>query len=275
MRPIWLFEADVFGTTAEPFKEEVRRQGMICSAMRQSLLASGQPDRIGGRLVAADDCVICFGSFPFIQHVQCQRNWLPGAWCKAEELSYAAGARHLGPFLLNRAHAIVDVNEALARHDELFDRFAEAGRVFVRPDGCQKTFTGRVVAHEEFVAALGPARYASGTRVVVARPRPIEREWRTVIAEGRLLTGGQYYRGGQIELVPDCPAPVRAFVENVLSSVVWRPDELFMIDVGECEDKLAVVEVSGFSNSALYPCDYRIVAETAARLAEAAWSRAR
>jgi hypothetical protein len=39
MRPTWLFEADVFGLTAEPLKAEIRRQEMWCHVTRQSLLA--------------------------------------------------------------------------------------------------------------------------------------------------------------------------------------------------------------------------------------------
>ena len=39
MRPTWLFEADVFGQTAEPLKAEIRRHGMWGHVTRQNPLA--------------------------------------------------------------------------------------------------------------------------------------------------------------------------------------------------------------------------------------------
>ena len=44
MRPTWLFEADVFGRTAEPLKAEIRRQGMVWHVTRQDLLSARRDD---------------------------------------------------------------------------------------------------------------------------------------------------------------------------------------------------------------------------------------
>src|SRR5262249_32527727 len=62
--PAWLFEADVFGATADPIKAEIRRRGMGCEITRQDLLARGLAAQHLG------DCVIACGSFPFVRHVQ-------------------------------------------------------------------------------------------------------------------------------------------------------------------------------------------------------------
>src|SRR5436305_1417862 len=114
MRPTWLFEADVFGQTADPLKAEVRRQGMACHVTRQD----------------------------------------------------------------------------------------------------------------------------PPTRVVVAEPRPVGREWRLVIADGVVVGAGQYMADGDIETDPGCPAAVRAFADAALAAVAWRPDEVFMFDVCESDGEL-------------------------------------
>jgi ATP-grasp domain, R2K clade family 3 len=273
MRPTWLFEADVFGQTAEPLKAEVRRQGMWCHVTRQGLLARGGGDAYGGHRIAADDCVVACGCYPFVRFVQDNRRWVPGAWCSLENLACSAYYPHFRPYLLNRRHRITTAIEAVRDQDALFAALGRAGRVFVRPDGCQKVFTGRVVAEAEFRTALAPARYDPDTRVVVAEPRAIAREWRLIVAEGVVIAASRYLVGGEIRVEAGCPADVLAFAAEMLAAVPWRPDAIFMADVCESGGGLYLLELNGFSCSAVYPCDYRAVVAGAGDLAIRAWER--
>jgi hypothetical protein len=273
MRPTWLFEADVFGRTAEPLKVEVRRQGMWCHVTRQDLLARGHGDTFGSHRLRAGDCVIACGCFPFVRFVLDHRRWIPGGWCDPGALACSAYYPHFGPFLLNRRHRITTGVEAVRDRDALLAAVGREARVFIRPDGCQKTFTGRVVRAEEFESALAPARYDPATRVVVAEPRSIAREWRLIVAEGAVVGAGQYLAGGEIRLEPGCPAAVLDFAAGMLAAVPWRPDEIFMADVCESGGELYLLELNGFSSSAVYPCDYRAVVAAASRLAIRRWER--
>jgi len=273
MRPTWLFEADVFGQTAEPLKTEIRRQGMWCHVTRQNLLAHGNGDSYSGHRIGPDDCVVVCGCYPFVRFVLDNRRWVPGAWCLPENLACSVYYPHFREYLLNRRHLITTGVEATRDRDAIFTAFGREGRVFIRPDGCQKTFTGRVVEKDEFEAALAPARYDSETRVVVAEPRPITREWRLIIAEGSVLAGSQYLVGGRIVLEPECPAGVLKFASDMLAAVAWRPDELFMADVCESADELYLLELNSFSSSAVYPCDYRTVVAVVSELATRRWQK--
>jgi hypothetical protein len=271
MRPTWLFEADVFGRTAEPLKAEIRRQGMSCPVTRQDLLARGLGDSFAGGRLGATDCVIACGCFPFVQFVLTRRRWVPGGWCADDKLACSAYYPHYSPYLLNKRHRILTAVEAVREQDALFELLGREGRLFIRPDGCQKTFTGRVVATDEFRFALGPARYDSQTRIVVAEPRTIEREWRLIVAEGAVIAAGQYLVAGAIVLEPDCPHAVMDFAARMLADVSWRPDEIFMADVCESAGELYLLELNGFSSSAVYPCDYRAVVSVASDLALRRW----
>jgi len=266
MRPSWLFEADVFGQTAEPLKAEIRRQGMACHVTRQALLARGI-----GEPFAAGDCVIACGCYPFVRFVLDHRDWLPGAWCEPERLACLAYYPHFLPYLLNQRHRITTGVEAIRDRDAIFAALGRDGRVFVRPDGCQKTFTGRVVTEDEFASALAPARYDPETRVVIAEARPIRREWRLIVAEGAVVAAGQYFAGGRLDVQPGCPSDVIDFAAAMLAAVAWRPDEIFMADVCESGDGLHLLELNGFSCSAVYPCDYRAVVSAASDLAARRW----
>jgi hypothetical protein len=275
MRPTWLFEADVFGETAEPLKAEVRRQGMTCAVIRQALLASNASLLPGGRRLADDDCVIFCGSSPCMLYIQQNRDWVPGGWCNPAALDCAAYYPYFAPFLLNRRHAILKGVEAIAQRDALFAALSREDKVFVRPSGCQKLFTGRVVSRDDFSTALAPARYDPATLVVIAEPRPITREWRLVVAEGSVIAASQYLAHGAIDVAPGCPDAVRTFAGDVLAAVKWRPDEMFMMDLCESEVSLFLLELNSFSCSALYQCDLPIVVATANELAVRSWEKRR
>jgi hypothetical protein len=274
MRPTWLFEADVFGETAEPLKAEVRRQGMWCHVTREDLLARGHGDSFGGRRLDPEACVIACGCFPFVEYVRANRRWVPGGWCNPDNLACSAYYPHFRLYLLNREHLITTGVEATRDRDTILARLARDGRVFVRPDGCQKLFTGRVVSADEFAAAIAPARYNPETRVVIAGPRSIVREWRLIVAGGGVVASSQYFADGAIDIEPGCPAAVRAFVADVLAAVPWRPDDIFMADVCESDGELYLLELNGFSCSAVYPCDYAAVVAAASDLAAGTWERA-
>src|SRR5262245_15654591 len=247
MHPTWLIEADVFGETAEPLKAEIRRQGMACHVTRQTLLAGASGNTFAGRRLADDDCVVACGSFPFVRFVQMHRRWVPGGWCNPENLACSSYYTPLARYLLNQRHVITTGIEAIRDQAAIIAALGRGGRVFVRPDGCQKLFTGRVVTEAEFATALAPARYDPATLVVVAESRPITCEWRLVIAEGAVIAASQYMLRGAITLAPGCPKEVWAFADAMLAEVTWRPDVLFMMDVCESEGGLYLLELNSFS----------------------------
>lgn len=273
MRPTWLFEADVFGAAAVSVKAEVRRQGMACHVIRQPMLALDVGPLPGGRQLADDACVVFCGTYPCWHFLRANRGWVPGGWCSADNLACTAYYAHFRPHLLNQRYTVLPSREAVRQHDALYEALGRGGEVFVRPDGCQKLFTGRRVRREDFAAALGPARYDPTTLVVVAEPRTIAREWRLVVAEGAVIAASQYQRDGVIEVAPGCPAEVSAFAAAALAAARWVPDDIFMMDVCESEGALWLLELNGFSCSALYECDPRVVVAAASELAVRAWER--
>jgi hypothetical protein len=273
MRPTWLFEADVFGETAEPLKAEIRRQGMWCHVTRQALLAQGIGDTFRSHRIGAEDCVVACGCFPFVRFVLENCHWVPGAWCVPDSLACSSYYPHFRSYLLNRRHLITTGIEALRDREAILAEIGREGQVFIRPDGCQKTFTGRVVEVDEFENALAPACYDPATRVVVAEPRTIAREWRLIIAEGTLIAASQYLMAGELVVEPGCPVAVSTYAASMLAAVSWRPDDIFMADVCESEGELYLLELNPFSSSAVYPCDYQAVVSVVSELAIRAWER--
>lgn len=274
MRPVWLIEAGVYGAEADPLLAEVRRQGMAAAAVTFRAVLKDNVLTAGGRPLADGGCVLGYGTFPFARQVRLHRPWTPGAWCDPASLDCTSYFAHFGKFLLNRDHAVLPGVEAVRQRDLLFDTYGRGEKVFARPAGCHKVFTGRCIARDDFASALGPARYDLETQVVVAAPRPVRREWRLVVAGDRVVAGSQYAAERTKNVRPGCPAEVQSFAEAMLAEVRWRPDPVFMLDLCESEGRLRLVELSGFSCSWLYACDLRAVVAEASEAATREWERA-
>jgi hypothetical protein len=274
MTPIWLIEAGVYGAEADPLIAEIRRQGMPAAVVPYQSLAKGPVPVDNGRPLGDGECVIGYGTFPFIQQIRLHQPWRPGGWCTPENFDCATYFAHFGRYLLNQHYAILPGVEAIRQRDWLFSVFGRDDEVFVRPSGCQKLFVGRCVTRDAFAAALAPTRYDPATLVVLAAPKPIDREWRLVVADDRVIAGSQYAVDGKRAIIPDFPVAVNEFAAAMLSEVRWRPDPIFMLDVCESEGRLWLVELNSFSSSWLYRCDLAAVVAAAGEIAARTWERA-
>ena len=268
MRPIWLIEAGVYRDEIAPLLAEIRRQGMAVGVVPYAAIAKGAAPAVDGRMVPPDACVIAYGTFPFARQVQLHYPWVPGAWCHPGNLDCGTYYAYFGRYLLNQHYAIMPGVEAIRQREWLYIILGENDEVFARPTGCGKLFVGRRVLREAFAGILSPTRFDPATAVVIARPRPIWREWRLIVTGDRVVAGSQYAAGGGAPSRPCAPGEVTAFAEAMLAEVRWRPDPIFMLDVCESEGQLWLVELNSFSGSWMYQCDLSAVVTAAAELAE-------
>jgi hypothetical protein len=270
MIPIWLIEADVFGRSFEPVKVEARQQGMVWEIVQPGPFLNGVVPTVNGHRLAEQDCVVFSGTFPLMRHIQLHCPWIPGGWCTADNFDCARYYPYFGRLLLNHAHAILPLEEALAGVEEIFAQFGRGGQAFVRPCGVHKTFTGRCVDREAFVFALESARYAKGC-VLVASPQDISQEWRVVVARGRFVAASLYRSEGRHTESPGCPREVRAYVDRLLAEVPYRPDPIYMMDLCASGNDLFLLELNSFSCSGLYRCDPAAVVKEVKGLAIEQW----
>jgi hypothetical protein len=275
MRPVWLIESGVYGDEAIPLQEEIRRQGMTVACLPYPALKKRAEVMVEGRPLGPSDCVIGHGTYPFARQIQLHHPWAPGAWCHLHNLDCATYYAHFGEFLLNRNYAIMPGVEAIRQRDWLFATFGVKDEVFARPTGCHKLFVGRRIASDDFARALAPTRYDPETLAVIASPRPIGREWRLVVVGDRVIAGSQYAVLGERAIDASCPANVRSFAAEMLAAVRWRPDPVFLLDVGESGGRLWLVELSSFSTSWLYRCDPEAVVAEVSQEAMRQWAAGR
>src|SRR5262245_19788611 len=123
MKPTWLIEAGVYGDAALPLAEEIRRQGMACEVIPHSAIKRGSTVVVAGRPLAADDCVIGYGTYPFARQIQIHFPWKPGAWCNETNFDCATYYPHFAGDLLNEDYEILPGVEALRQRDRLYEQF--------------------------------------------------------------------------------------------------------------------------------------------------------
>jgi hypothetical protein len=273
MVPIWLIEANVFGSSFDPVKVEIRQQGMVWEIVQPGPFLNGLAPVANGHRLTDRDCVIFSGTFPLMREIQLHYPWIPGGWCTGRHFDCSSYYPCFGRHLFNRSHAVMALEEALSQVGELFGRFGREGHVFVRPCGVQKTFTGRCADRERFVLALESARYAQEP-VLIASPQEIAREWRVVVSRGRFVAASQYKSEGRHSESPGCPQEVRTYVDRLLAEVPYRPDPIYIMDVCVSGNDLYLLELNSFSCSGLYQCDPAAVVKEVKGLALEEWQRA-
>lgn len=266
-KPTWLIERGVYRQHAAPFAAEVSRQGM--KAFEVDYRPGREPpyDIGGGPLFPEDACIVHWGTLPLMQQIQLRRKWRPGGWCNVEKLDCAAYYPHFRRYLLNVDFAIATGEEALRRQEELFAEFGIDDEIFVRPSGVHKIFAGKIAYQDDFREAIAPARYDPATKILVSSPKEVEREWRLVVVGSETVASSQYKAEGSIELSRGAPREVLEFAANALQQVTWRPDEAFVMDVGQSSGDCGIIELNSFSCSGFYECDLAAIISAASRLA--------
>jgi hypothetical protein len=206
--------------------------------------------------VPTDGAVIFYGSTTLMRNVARAGRWDPGVYFDESRFAFEALRDGYGDALLNAASEVLTVGEFVARD---LDPEAE---FFVRPANDLKEFTGAVHAFGELrgwrdglAASNGPL--GLDTRIQVAPPVDVIAEWRTVVVDGRVVASSQYRSNGRLKVTGEVPAAVTDFAATMAAR--YAPAPVFVLDVGEVEAGLRVVETNCFNSAGFYWCDLHAV----------------
>lgn len=236
MRPIWIIET---------------RLNAACEAVAAAARDAGH--RVirwstGDRRPRVDDAVF-LGSL-----TECAA--MPGVIGDPDRLRVGAWLPQVGSLALNGqiiATRVGQVSPASAPWD----------RVFARPDSAMKPFSGRVLDR----AQLSPGALDLGfyyddpsVPVVLAEAVALEREWRFVAVDGRLVSDSGYRADGVRSAVVD-PPPAGA-IRAAEAALAVSPEPTVVIDIAELSaGGFRLVEFNLFSGSDLYGCEPRAIVE--------------
>jgi hypothetical protein len=249
MKPTWVIEANVEGLPSAALQSEIRRQGMDVRIVKPFLHVPPPGDLLGAEQLSIDANAVFTGTLPVMRYIQQTRRWRPGGWCSFERLACSTYYAYFGRYLLNQNYSLLPIAEAIRLEDQLFGVYGRNNSIFVRPNGVDKSFPGKLIDRDSFASLLFPNSLDPTLLVMVAEPRPIRYEWRLFIQHGRVIASSQYRLNGKTNLARDVPRSVVAYAETLLTAVEWRPDPLFVMDVCDSMDELKIVELNSFSCS--------------------------
>jgi hypothetical protein len=257
----WLIEVGVFPETASRVCAAIEARGDRWTRYVDGIAEAELPPR--------EACVVFWGSLGAAYRDRVAARWRPGAIGDIEQFRVASYAPRLGPLLANTDAVTTTVRDLVEKRQDVLARLHRPQRVFVRPDSALKPFAGRVLdASAIDRSALDHGFYYDDDAlpIVVAPARQIHREWRTVVAEGRVVTGCAYTadRRSAEETLPE---PVRAIAGQVARGD-WQPAPIYIVDVAEVDSQVCVLELNPFSGADLYRCDPYAVIEVVARISE-------
>ncbi|NMO14592.1 ATP-grasp domain-containing protein [Pyxidicoccus fallax] len=192
--------------------------------------------------------VIVMGSLSLTRYAK-ERGWTPGAFLN-ENFDFRVWREHLGEHLLNA--------------DARVCRFADVPRTdgpfFIRPCLDDKSFSGMVTTWEEFSAwrdsVLGldeDTTVSADTWVAVSAPRHIQREYRMVVVDGRVITGTRYKLGDRVMSSAEVEPEVESFAQAMAGR--WGPDRAYALDVFMHDGGLYVGEINNLNSAGFYAYD--------------------
>lgn len=220
-----------------------------------------------------EECVVAYGSYEFIRQIRTQYKsnfWTPGDYCRIENLSYQATTARFGQHFLNDDYVLLPFGEVVRRRTRDW-----GGAIFLKPDGVGKAFTGFTLSEEKFDEEVNALRQISHVHddllCVVARPKPIQGEFRYIIADRTRVAGSEYRWDNVLDIRSDT-LPICDDLADMVARAEWQPDRVYTVDVcaTEIDGKLVarIVEFNSFSCAGLYVADTRAIVEAVSR---AAW----
>lgn len=182
-------------------------------------------------------------------------------FCNLPQFKCSAYYYKFGTYMLNHRHFYIPFYYLKQYPSYALDGLNNMGQdpVFVRPDDGDKRFTGTLVEPSEWNDAMkyferDPA-LTPETMCLVAEPKNIEAEYRVVTDGQRVISGCQYHDIYKRKNGP-LPKYVEEWLNNILPTVDYQPDPLYVVDVCETDDdELRILECNSFSCSGFYSMD--------------------
>ncbi len=253
----WLLEPEVFQTDSTSLIEYLEESGVnhtICKFGKSYEEYIEEIQRIDN-----SDCIVFHGSLQFARLILRQTKWI-GVYCNLPKFECLYYYPRFGDYLLNSEYMMLPFGCLKDKKDWIFDNFGGNTRpdsVFLRPSNGSKTFTGKARTKDSWDNDIDllSSRSDPELLVVIAPCKNIQKEWRLVVAENKVIAGSQYSKQGESVRIEGATQEVFEYAEDVLESVKYEPDPIWTLDICENHGELKVLEVGSFSCAGLYDCD--------------------
>lgn len=252
----WVIERGIFG--AEPdlaLERMVSVAGHRVLPWNDSYWDDGIP-RIEGPSVFR-------GSLGNAARLRAEAPWSPGSFCAADRFRCSAWYGEAQRWRLNQQWEVMPACR-LVEDPPAYDP------IFIRPDGPLKDFAGRLLRRTEVSWSAIDYGYYFEDRdlpVLCAPARQVEREWRYVVVNRRVVAGSSYEATSRRATGLSYRGRPWTFAQEVARELT-PPDAAYVMDVCEADGRLWLLELNPFSGADLYRCNLAAVVEEVSRIAQ-------
>jgi len=195
------------------------------------------------------ESVFCFGSVKMAR-IASDYNWKPGSFLNANH-DYRVYSEFYKDNMLNYDSKVLKFGDEFVPPGYLF---------FARPCEDTKTFTGQVFTKEswdEFVQWHLTNGHTTtlnkDTAIQISSVKEIQREIRSWIVKGEVVTASQY-RIGRRTVYQNCTEPyILDYIKEMVK--VYQLADAFVMDVAMIDDKLKIVECGCINCAGFYEAD--------------------
>jgi hypothetical protein len=149
--------------------------------------------------------------------------------------------------------------------------------IFIRPDGGDKSFTGRPLDLQDFDKFWTNDVVCGAKKeelVVVSTPKNIRGEWRYICTNQKEILGVSLYKyNDQRTYIPSAPEKATKLASEILA-VGWYPDPVFTVDI--CEDmdgNYWLLEMNSFTSAGTYAAPKGPIVKRVSEIAEDEWQK--
>ena len=251
----WILERDVF-ENGDVLLDAATRSGEIIQRWTDDLWRDGFPE-------VKTEHAIFHGSLQNARMIHERKLFQPGAFYHDECYDYSFACRNFPGFILNQKCVFTTIRDFLGDPVLIDDVAGVAGGFFTRPDSPLKHFSGRVLSK----VGLTKESFDYGfyhddldLRIAVSEKRAIDREWRFVCVDHRVITGSEYIAKSRTGVRQVSVDSTWEYAQNIADQKLI-PDKVYVVDVCLSEGQYKLLEFNPFSGADLYCCDAELLIE--------------
>lgn len=263
MKPLWVIQKVAVN--------DIDSQGMLVVFKSLSLpyeLMSIAPfDYLDIPDISYDGPIIPYGGTRFIDKIRQTKKWL--CWFN-DNFQYRKYLDHYKQYMFNSDATCMkmrDFSPSLYSNDEY---------LFIRPNLDLKEFAGHTINPIDFMnwyESIKGKEWEVGenTDIVVAKASRIDNEWRVFVVNSKPVSASLYRCNHHLKQDGNVPQNVFEFVDKMIG--IWKPSEVFVMDVCSLNGDLYVLEVGDFHSCGWYMSDKQKIISEVSKFAESTWTK--
>ncbi len=200
---------------------------------------------------------VFYGSTTFINNLYKtnQEYILNGVFFNPETFKMDLYLKHWGDLMLNSGGEMTSFKKLLEE-----DKYADDRLLFIRPNDDSKLFSGQVKSFSEIknwqknIGAIKDDLLTEDTAILVAEPYKINKEWRNIIINGKVISSSRYYKDGLLsKSADDIPKEVIDLCHKACE--IFTPHDIFAMDIAETGGEYYILECGCFNSVGFYDLD--------------------